>query len=665
MIAPNDSIDSQSTDAPLPNSKKIYVSGKIHSDVCVSFREIALAPTKSISGEIEVNEPVRVYDTSGPWGNPDFHGDVTRGLPPLRSKWIRDRGDVEECEGRKVQPIDDGWLSESHAAHAHRKRPTSNVQRSTSKSEGGNGEDNNSTFDVRRSAFGISRKPLRGSAGHPVTQLWYARQGIITSEMEFIAIREQGGNVERPTPNAQCRNDLGFRHAGSEPIENRKSKIENPITPEFVRAEVARGRAIIPANINHPESEPMIIGRNFLVKINANIGNSAVASSVEEEVEKMRWATKWGADTVMDLSTGKNIHATREWIIRNSPVPIGTVPIYQALEKVGGRAEELTWEIYCDTLIEQAEQGVDYFTVHAGVLLRFIPLTVKRATGIVSRGGSIMAKWCLAHHQESFLYTHWDEICEIMAAYDVSFSIGDGLRPGSIADANDEAQFAELYTQGELTQRAWKQHVQVMNEGPGHIPMHMIKENMEKQLEWCDEAPFYTLGPLTTDIAPGYDHITSAIGAAMIGWYGCAMLCYVTPKEHLGLPNKKDVKDGVIAYKIAAHAADLAKGHPGAQYRDNAISKARFEFRWEDQFNLSLDPETAREFHDETLPQEGAKTAHFCSMCGPHFCSMKITEDVRKYAAEQGIEESQALEKGLKEKSAEFVEKGAEVYAKA
>jgi phosphomethylpyrimidine synthase len=431
-----------------------------------------------------------------------------------------------------------------------------------------------------------------------------------------------------------------------------------------VRAEVARGRAIIPANINHPESEPMIIGRNFLVKINANIGNSAVASSIEEEVEKMRWATKWGADTVMDLSTGKDIHATREWIIRNSPVPIGTVPIYQALEKVGGRAEELTWEIYRDTLIEQAEQGVDYFTVHAGVLLRYIPLTARRATGIVSRGGSIMAKWCLAHHQESFLYTHWDDICEIMAAYDVSFSIGDGLRPGSIADANDEAQFAELYTQGELTKRAWKQHVQVMNEGPGHIPMHMIKENMEKQLEWCDEAPFYTLGPLTTDIAPGYDHITSAIGAAMIGWYGCAMLCYVTPKEHLGLPNKKDVKDGVIAYKIAAHAADLAKGHPGAQYRDNAISKARFEFRWEDQFNLALDPETAREFHDETLPQEGAKTAHFCSMCGPHFCSMKITEDVRKYAAEQEISEGEAIELGLKEKSAEFVEKGAELYAK-
>ena len=472
--------------------------------------------------------------------------------------------------------------------------------------------------------------------------------------------RASGNSEFRIPHSALARTDLAHQHDGTSFGAN----IPREITPEFVRAEVARGRAIIPANINHPESEPMIIGRNFLVKINANIGNSAVASSIEEEVEKMRWATKWGADTVMDLSTGKNIHATREWIIRNSPVPIGTVPIYQALEKVGGRAEELTWEIYRDTLIEQAEQGVDYFTVHAGVLLRYIPMTARRATGIVSRGGSIMAKWCLAHHQESFLYTKWDEICEIMAAYDVSFSIGDGLRPGSIADANDEAQFAELFTQGELTQRAWKQHVQVMNEGPGHIPMHMIKENMEKQLEWCDEAPFYTLGPLTTDIAPGYDHITSAIGAAMIGWYGCAMLCYVTPKEHLGLPNKKDVKDGVIAYKIAAHAADLAKGHPGAQYRDNAISKARFEFRWEDQFNLSLDPETAREFHDETLPQEGAKTAHFCSMCGPHFCSMKITEDVRKYAAEQGLAEADALQIGLEQKATEFTESGAEIYAK-
>ena len=656
------SVDSMhSVEKSLPNSKKVYVSGKLHSEVRVPFREISLAPTKSMNGEIELNEPVRVYDTSGPWGDPDFHGDVTQGLPPLRAKWIRNRGDVEEYEERVVRPIDDGWLSEKHAAEVERKRRTPNAERPTS-----NGSDENSTFDIRHSSF-AGRKPLRARSGCAVTQLAYARRGIITPEMEFIAIRENGrtvaGNSDPGAAINDCgysRNDLRQQHAG----ESSGANIPDEVTPEFVRAEVARGRAIIPANINHPESEPMIIGRNFLVKINANIGNSAVASSIEEEVEKMRWATKWGADTVMDLSTGKNIHATREWIIRNSPVPIGTVPIYQAVEKVGGRAEELTWEIYRDTLIEQAEQGVDYFTVHAGVLLRYIPLTANRATGIVSRGGSIMAKWCLAHHQESFLYTHWDEICEIMAAYDVSFSIGDGLRPGSIADANDEAQFAELYTQGELTQRAWKHHVQVMNEGPGHIPMHMIKENMEKQLEWCDEAPFYTLGPLTTDIAPGYDHITSAIGAAMIGWYGTAMLCYVTPKEHLGLPNKKDVKDGVIAYKIAAHAADLAKGHPGAQHRDNAISKARFEFRWEDQFNLSLDPETAREFHDETLPAEGAKTAHFCSMCGPHFCSMRITEDVRRYAAEQGISENEALEKGLKEKSAEFVEKGAELYAK-
>jgi phosphomethylpyrimidine synthase len=638
---------------PLPNSNKVYVPGSLHLDIRVPFREISLAPTKTVSGEIEVNEPVPVYDTSGPWGDPDFHGDVERGLPPLRERWVLQRGDVEEIDGRRVTPIDDGYLSAAHAAH-----------RIGSKKE---------EIRIKKS----DRKPLRAKNGNAVTHLWYARQGIITPEMEFIAIRENAravagiGDPGRGRRNGSHatgisdpgynRNDLRQQHPG----HSFGAAIPREITPEFVRSEVARGRAIIPANINHPESEPMIIGRNFLVKINANIGNSAVASSIEEEVEKMRWATKWGADTVMDLSTGKNIHATREWIIRNSPVPIGTVPIYQALEKVGGRAEELTWEIYRDTLIEQAEQGVDYFTVHAGVLLRYIPMTARRATGIVSRGGSIMAKWCLAHHQESFLYTHWDEICEIMAAYDVSFSIGDGLRPGSIADANDEAQFAELFTQGELTQRAWKQHVQVMNEGPGHIPMHMIKENMEKQLEWCDEAPFYTLGPLTTDIAPGYDHITSAIGAAMIGWYGCAMLCYVTPKEHLGLPNKKDVKDGVIAYKIAAHAADLAKGHPGAQYRDNAISKARFEFRWEDQFNLSLDPETAREFHDETLPQEGAKSAHFCSMCGPHFCSMKITEDVRKYAAEQGLAESEVIESGLQEKRKEFLEKGAEVYAKA
>jgi phosphomethylpyrimidine synthase len=637
-----------SNDGQLPNSRKIYVSGELHPAIRIPLREITLAPTKTLTGAIEINEPVRVYDTSGPWGDPEFHGDVTRGLPQVRAKWIRDRSDVEEYSGRKIQPIDDGFLSEKHAR------------------SGGA-----TSLKALPNALGerVSRghRPLRASAGHPVTQLWYARQGIITPEMEFIAIRE---NMDREvlwsagaSPNGSvARDDMRFRHSGSEPVAKRQSAIGNFITPEFVRAEVARGRAIIPANINHPESEPMIIGRNFLVKINANIGNSAVASTIDEEVEKMRWATKWGADTVMDLSTGKNIHATREWIIRNSPVPIGTVPIYQALEKVGGRAEELNWEIYRDTLIEQAEQGVDYFTVHAGVLLRHIPLTAHRATGIVSRGGSIMAKWCLAHHQESFLYTHWDEICEIMAAYDVSFSIGDGLRPGSIADANDEAQFAELYTQGELTKRAWAHHVQVMNEGPGHIPMHLIKENMEKQLEWCDEAPFYTLGPLTTDIAPGYDHITSAIGAAMIGWYGCAMLCYVTPKEHLGLPNKKDVKDGVIAYKIAAHAADLAKGHPGAQYRDNAISKARFEFRWEDQFNLSLDPETAREFHDETLPAEGAKTAHFCSMCGPHFCSMRITEDVRKYAAEHGMSEEAAVEEGLKQKAAEFNESGAEIY---
>jgi phosphomethylpyrimidine synthase len=587
MIAPKQS-EPHSSDQ-LPNSRKVFVESKLHRDVRVPFREISLSPTVSHTGRVEINEPVRVYDCSGPWGDENFHGDVNHGLPQLRAKWIRERGDVEETKS-SYKPI---------AGRSDREIPAT-----------------------------LRRVPLRAKAGKIVTQLHYARQGIITPEMEFIAIREN-------------------------------------LSPEFVRSEVARGRAIIPANINHPESEPMIIGRNFLVKINANIGNSAVASSIEEEVEKMRWATKWGADTVMDLSTGKNIHETREWIIRNSPVPIGTVPIYQALEKVGGKAEELTWEIYRDTLIEQCEQGVDYFTVHAGVLLRYVPMTAKRMTGIVSRGGSIMAKWCLAHHQENFLYTHFHEICEIMAAYDVSFSLGDGLRPGSIADANDEAQFAELKTQGELTRIAWEHGCQVMNEGPGHIPMHLIKENMEKQLEWCAEAPFYTLGPLTTDVAPGYDHITSAIGAAMIGWYGCAMLCYVTPKEHLGLPNKKDVKDGVIAYKIAAHAADLAKGHPGAKLRDDALSKARFEFRWEDQFNLSLDPETAREFHDETLPAEGAKLAHFCSMCGPHFCSMKITEDVRKYAEEQGVTDEAALKKGMEAKSKEFVEKGAEVYSKA
>ncbi|MBJ7305006.1 MAG: phosphomethylpyrimidine synthase ThiC [Gemmataceae bacterium] len=640
----------------LPNSRRVYLPGEIHPDVQVPVREIIVSETKSYTGAVTANEPVRVYDCSGPWGDPTFAGKSEEGLPALRAKWVQNRGDVEEYTGREVKPMDNGYLSGKHAEFASKAEKNRLVE-----------------FP---GLLGQRRRPLRASKGQPVTQLWYAKQGIITPEMEFIAIRENMGRTKMAEmANDNVRNVLDKQHSGSSQLANSEyspsvfrrfpQRIPKEITPEFVRAEVASGRAIIPVNINHPECEPMIIGRNFLVKINANIGNSAVASSIEEEVEKMRWATKWGADTVMDLSTGKNIHATREWILRNSPVPIGTVPIYQALEKVGGKAEDLTWEIYRDTLIEQAEQGVDYFTVHAGVLLRFIPLTANRMTGIVSRGGSIMAKWCLAHHKESFLYTHWDDICDIMAAYDVSFSIGDGLRPGSIADANDQAQFGELEVQGELTKRAWAKGVQVMNEGPGHVPMHMIEENMAKQLEWCHEAPFYTLGPLTTDIAPGYDHITSGIGAAMIGWYGCAMLCYVTPKEHLGLPNKKDVKDGVITYKIAAHAADLAKGHPGAQYRDNALSKARFEFRWEDQFNLSLDPITARSFHDETLPQEGAKTAHFCSMCGPHFCSMKISEDVRKYAAEHGIAEEEALKKGMEEKSKEFVEKGAELYAKA
>jgi phosphomethylpyrimidine synthase len=640
----------------LPNSRRVYLPGEIHPDVQVPVREIIVSDTKSYTGAVTANEPVRVYDCSGPWGDPTFAGKSEEGLPALRAKWVQNRGDVEEYTGREVKPMDNGYLSGKHAEFASKAEKNRLVE-----------------FP---GLLGQRRRPLRASKGQPVTQLWYAKQGIITPEMEFIAIRENMGRTKMAEmANDNVRNVLDKQHSGSSQLANSEyspsvfrrfpQRIPKEITPEFVRAEVAAGRAIIPVNINHPECEPMIIGRNFLVKINANIGNSAVASSIEEEVEKMRWATKWGADTVMDLSTGKNIHATREWILRNSPVPIGTVPIYQALEKVGGKAEDLTWEIYRDTLIEQAEQGVDYFTVHAGVLLRFIPLTANRMTGIVSRGGSIMAKWCLAHHKESFLYTHWDDICDIMAAYDVSFSIGDGLRPGSIADANDQAQFGELEVQGELTKRAWAKGVQVMNEGPGHVPMHMIEENMAKQLEWCHEAPFYTLGPLTTDIAPGYDHITSGIGAAMIGWYGCAMLCYVTPKEHLGLPNKKDVKDGVITYKIAAHAADLAKGHPGAQYRDNALSKARFEFRWEDQFNLSLDPITARSFHDETLPQEGAKTAHFCSMCGPHFCSMKISEDVRKYAAEHGIAEEEALKKGMEEKSKEFVEKGAELYAKA
>jgi phosphomethylpyrimidine synthase len=654
MIAdPKTSFEGHSSEQ-LPASTRIYVEGQIHKDIRVPLREVTLSPTKAFNGRIEMNEPVRVYDCSGPWGDPTFHGKSEEGLPALREKWIAARNDVIAYDGREVKPQDNGYLSGKHAEFA-------------------------STAERNRlvefpGLHGERRRPLKAT-GHPVTQLWYAKQGIITPEMEFIAIRE---NMRRAKiadqTNDIVRNDLDKQHVGSSQVQTDYTpgifkrfpqRIPNEITPEFVRSEVAAGRAIIPANINHPELEPMIIGRNFLVKINANIGNSAVASSIEEEVEKMRWATKWGADTVMDLSTGKNIHATREWILRNSPVPIGTVPIYQALEKVNGKAEDLTWELFRDTLIEQAEQGVDYFTIHAGVLLRFVPMTASRMTGIVSRGGSIMAKWCLAHHKENFLYTHWDDICDIMAAYDVSFSIGDGLRPGSIADANDKAQFGELEVQGELTKRAWAKGVQVMNEGPGHVPMHMIEENMAKQLEWCHEAPFYTLGPLTTDIAPGYDHITSGIGAAMIGWYGCAMLCYVTPKEHLGLPNKEDVKAGVITYKLAAHAADLAKGHPGAQYRDNALSKARFEFRWEDQFNLSLDPVTAREYHDETLPQDGAKSAHFCSMCGPHFCSMKITEDVRKYAAEQAISEEEALQRGMAEKSKEFVESGAEVYAKA
>ena len=616
MISSKQTVEPQSRDQ-LPGSKRIYVRGDLHSDVRVPLREIHLAPSPSMNGGSEANDPVRVYDCSGPWGDPDFEGLVDQGLPWVRRPWILARQDAEEVE-TSYRPISG--------------RSDATIPK------------------------GLKRNPLRARPGRIVTQLHYARQGIITPEMEFVAIRENLGRAAVAAGTVRPLRDLGGQAFGA--------RIPKEITPEFVRQEVARGRAIIPANINHPESEPMIIGRNFLVKINANIGNSAVASSIEEEVEKMRWAAKWGADTVMDLSTGKNIHETREWIIRNSPVPIGTVPIYQALEKVGGKAEELTWEVYRDTLIEQCEQGVDYFTVHAGVLLRYVPLTARRVTGIVSRGGSIMAKWCLAHHRESFLYTHFREICEIMAAYDVAFSLGDGLRPGSIADANDEAQFAELQTQGELTKIAWKMGCQVMNEGPGHIPMHLIQENMEKQLEWCEEAPFYTLGPLTTDIAPGYDHITSAIGAAMIGWYGCAMLCYVTPKEHLGLPNKKDVKDGVIAYKIAAHAADLAKGHPSARHRDDALSKARFEFRWEDQFNLSLDPSTALEFHDETLPQEGAKVAHFCSMCGPHFCSMKISEDVRKYAQEQGISAEAALQKGMEEKSEEFLKRGAEVYTK-
>lgn len=602
---------------PFPNSEKIYVQGSIYKDVKVPMRKITLSDTlDKFKGIKTPNEPILIYDTSGAYTDPNIEIDVRKGLQPIRQQWIDDRGDTEQLAG----------LSSEYG----RKR-----------------EENESLNHLR---FNRNRKPLKAKKGRNVSQMHYAKKGIITPEMEFIAIREN--------QKLQEIKEITKQHTG----HSFGASIPDVITPEFVRDEVARGRAVIPCNVNHPESEPMIIGRNFLVKINANIGNSAVTSSIEEEVEKSVWACRWGADTIMDLSTGKNIHETREWILRNSPVPIGTVPIYQALEKVNGKAEDLTWEIFRDTLIEQAEQGVDYFTIHAGVRLKYIPHTAKRVTGIVSRGGSIMAKWCLAHHKENFLYTHFHEICEIMKSYDVAFSLGDGLRPGSIADANDYPQFAELETLGELTKIAWEHDVQCIIEGPGHIPMHMIKENMDKQLEECGEAPFYTLGPLTTDIAPGYDHITSGIGAAMIGWYGCAMLCYVTPKEHLGLPNKEDVKTGVITYKIAAHAADLAKGHPGAQHRDNAISKARFEFRWEDQFNLSLDPDTAREFHDETLPAENAKVAHFCSMCGPHFCSMKITQEVRNYAEKNGLDTLKAIEEGMKEKSKEFKDKGSEVY---
>ena len=619
-----------STDPISPKSKKVYVSGTIHPDIRVPFREISLSTSTPLNGNGNGYRPgndensLIVYDTSGPYTDPNVKINIREGLETIRLPWITGRGDVEYYDGRKIEPKDDGY----------REGENPNTER----------------FPKTRD------KVLRAKSGQNVTQMHYANKGIITPEMEFIAIRENQKRKQWVEDAEREKRLTGNSFGASLPQE---------ITPEFVRDEVAKGRAIIPANINHPESEPMIIGRNFLVKINANIGNSAVTSSIEEEVEKMVWASRCGSDNVMDLSTGKNIHTTREWILRNSPVPIGTVPIYQALEKVNGVIEDLTWEIYRDTLIEQCEQGVDYFTIHAGVLLRYIPMTAKRVTGIVSRGGSILAKWCLAHHKENFLYTNFEEICEIMKIYDVSFSLGDGLRPGSTADANDEAQFAELETLGELTQIAWKHEVQTMIEGPGHVPMHMIKENMEKQLEACGEAPFYTLGPLTTDIAPGYDHITSGIGAAMIGWYGTAMLCYVTPKEHLGLPNRQDVKEGVITYKIAAHAADLAKGHPGARVRDDALSKARFEFRWEDQFNLSLDPEKALEFHDETLPKDSAKVAHFCSMCGPHFCSMKITQDVRDYAQQKGLEEKQALEEGLKEMSETFKEKGGEVYTPA
>ncbi|MBI5006681.1 MAG: phosphomethylpyrimidine synthase ThiC [Nitrosomonadales bacterium] len=603
---------------PLPNSRKVYVEGS-RPDIRVPMREITLTDTHLNNG-VEKNPPIYVYDCSGPYTDPAVKIDIRSGLSEMRAPWIAERKDTEALP-RLTSEYGQQRLNDPALA------------------------------DMR---FNLQHTPRKAKPGKNVTQMHYARKGIITPEMEYIAIREN----QRIDGLSEM---MLTQHQG----ENFGKAMPKEITPEFVRAEVAAGRAVITANINHPECEPMIIGRNFLVKINANIGNSALGSSIQEEVEKMTWAIRWGGDTVMDLSTGKNIHETREWIIRNSPVPIGTVPIYQALEKVNGKAEDLTWEIFKDTLIEQAEQGVDYFTIHAGVLLRYIPMTAKRMTGIVSRGGSIMAKWCLAHHQENFLYTHFEEICEIMKAYDVTFSLGDGLRPGSVYDANDEAQLGELKTLGELTQIAWKHDVQVMIEGPGHVPMHMIKENMDLQLKWCHEAPFYTLGPLTQDIAPGYDHITSAIGAAMIGWFGTAMLCYVTPKEHLGLPNKADVKEGIITYKIAAHAADLAKGHPGAQIRDNAMSKARFEFRWEDQFNIGLDPDRAREFHDETLPKESAKVAHFCSMCGPQFCSMKISQDVRDFAAAQGIAEAEALAKGMEVKSVEFVKQGAEVYHKA
>lgn len=612
--------NSKITREPFTGSEKIYVKGEIHKDIRVAMRQINLADSQAMftKGEFvkDKNDPVVVYDTSGPFTDPDIEIDVKKGVPAIRQQWIEERGDVEELEEIS--------------------------------SEFGKERLYNSDLDHLR--FEHLKKPLIAKEGANVSQMHYAKKGIITKEMEYVAIREN--------QKMDAIKEIAPQHPGN----SYGARTPRAITAEFVREEIAAGRAIIPNNINHPESEPMIIGRNFLVKINANIGNSALSSSIEEEVEKMVWGIRWGGDTIMDLSTGKNIHETREWIIRNSPVPVGTVPIYQALEKVNGKAEDLTWELFRDTLIEQAEQGVDYFTIHAGVLLRYIPMTAKRLTGIVSRGGSIMAKWCLTHHKESFLYTHFIEICKIMKKYDVAFSLGDGLRPGSIADANDQAQFAELETLGELTKVAWEHDVQVMIEGPGHVPMHMIKENMDKQLEDCFEAPFYTLGPLTTDIAPGYDHITSAIGAAQIGWYGTAMLCYVTPKEHLGLPNRDDVKEGVITYKLAAHAADLAKGHPGSQHRDNAMSKARFEFRWEDQFNLSLDPDTARSYHDETLPSDNAKVAHFCSMCGPHFCSMKITQDVREYAAKHGLDGETAIEEGMKEMSETFKEKGGNVY---